>query len=115
MNRINFKILVVGLMLSTSAYITSCKGKAKDEGNTVDTTTNVAPTPAPAPVEITADDSLTTGVKDATKDYPGVNATVNNGEITLTGEIQRSRLPNLMQSLNSLKPKKINNQLTINK
>src|SRR6476646_3246354 len=109
MNRLNFKILVVGLMLSTSAYITSCKGKTKDAGSTTDTTTTIAPAPTPAPVEITADDSLTTGVKDATKDYPGVNATVTGGEITLTGEIKRSRLPNLMQSLNSLKPKKINN------
>jgi hypothetical protein len=113
MNRLNFKIAVVGLMLSSSVYFTSCKGKAKDTENKVDTTTTITPAPAPAPVEITADDSLTTGVKDATKDYPGVNATVNNGEITLTGQIERSKLSNLMQSLNSLRPKKINNKLTI--
>ncbi|MEJ7678417.1 MAG: hypothetical protein WKG06_11270 [Segetibacter sp.] len=66
-----------------------------------------APAPVtPAPVEVASDDALTTGVKDATKDYPGVKADVNNGEITLTGEIKRSKLADLMMSLNSLKPKK---------
>lgn len=113
MARLNFKIAVVGLMLSTGVFLTSCKGKSKETNTTSDTTTTVAPAPTPAPVEIAADDTLTTGIKDATKDYPGVKATINNGEITLTGEIQRSRLPKLMQSLNSLRPKKINNQLII--
>jgi hypothetical protein len=107
-----FKLLVVGLLFSTSIFVTSCKGK-KDTTTHVDTTATTPIQSAPAPVEISADDSLTTGAKDATKDYPGVNATVKNGEITLTGEIQRSRLQNLMQSLQSLRPKKINNQLTI--
>jgi osmotically-inducible protein OsmY len=113
MNRSNFRVAAVGLLLSASVYITSCKGKPKDTGNTVDTTTITTPSTSTAPVEIATDDALTTGVRDATKDYPGVNATVNNGEVTLTGDIQRSKLPDLMQTLNSLKPKKINNQLTI--
>jgi hypothetical protein len=94
--------------------VSSCKGKSKDETtNTTTTTPATEPTPAPAPVEISTDDSLKTGVQDATKDYPGVVAVVNNGEITLTGEIERSRLQNLMQSLNSLRPKKINNNLNV--
>ena len=74
---------------------------------------NLTVTPPPAPVEINTDSTLTQGVADATKDFPSVTATINNGEITLTGSIQRSNLPKLMQSLNSLHPKKINNQLTI--
>lgn len=113
MNRFNLKILLVSLMFTSSVYFTACKSKPKETETTNETTTT-APAPEPtAPVEIAEDDALQTGVKDATKDYPGVQATVNNGEITLTGQIERSRLPNLMQSLNSLKPKKINNQLTI--
>jgi osmotically-inducible protein OsmY len=108
------KLFAVGLLFSTSVFVTSCKGKKDNNATTnVDTAATTPIQSAPAPVEISADDALTTGVKDATKDYPGVNATVNNGEITLTGEIQRSRLQNLMQSLQSLRPKKINNQLTI--
>jgi hyperosmotically inducible periplasmic protein len=71
-----------------------------------------------APAEIAtpamgSDSSLHAGVIDATKDFPGVTATVTDGEITLTGNIKRTQLPTLMQSLNSLNPKKINNNLTI--
>lgn len=116
MNRLNLKVLFVGVMFSTSIYFTACKSKPKEADTTTVTTadtTTVAPVPEPAPIEIANDNALTTGVKDATKDYPGVKAEVNNGEITLTGQIQRNKLPNLMQSLSSLKPKKINNQLTI--
>lgn len=63
--------------------------------------------------EISSDSALTNKVKDAVVDFPTVNATVANGEITLTGSIQREKLPGLMQSLNSLNPKKINNELTV--
>ena len=81
----------------------------------VNNTTIIAPPPAPvaAPVVIAADDPLTKGVTDATKDFPGVKAEVKDGVITLTGDIKRSSLPTLMKSLNTLKPKKIENKLTI--
>jgi ABC-type transporter Mla MlaB component len=42
-----------------------------------------------------------------------VNASVDNGVVTLTGEISRDRLPRLMQAVNSLHPKKVNNKLTV--
>ncbi len=70
-------------------------------------------TPAIAAPNINTDSTLHAGVIDATKNFKNVTATVSDGEITLTGSIQRSQLPTLMQSLSSLKPKKINNQLTI--
>ena len=73
----------------------------------------VAPPPA-APVEITADDPLKASVDNTIKAYPGVVATVNDGVITLTGQIKRADLQKLMMALNTLKPKKIENQLTIN-
>lgn len=66
-----------------------------------------------APVVVSTDDALTTSVRDATKDHPGVTATVTDGVITLTGTIDRASLPILMQKLNGLQPKKIDNQLTI--
>ena len=66
-----------------------------------------------APVVINSDSTLVQSVKDATKDFPTVNASVNDGVITLTGNIKRSSLQTLMMSLNTLKPKKIDNQLTI--
>lgn len=114
MIRSHFKILVVAYALSAGVYFTSCKSKPNDTGNTVDTASMAIPAPVtPAPVEVAPDTALQAGVRDATKDYPGVKADVNGGEITLTGEIKRSKLGDLMMSLNSLKPRKINNQLTI--
>lgn len=69
--------------------------------------------PPPPPPAVSPDTALAQGVTDATKDFPTVKAAVNNGEITLTGSIKRSDLTTLMQSLNTLHPTKINNQLTI--
>ena len=78
------------------------------------TIASAAPTAATtAPVTIAADDPLTKSVTDATKDYPSVNAAVNNGVITLTGEIKKASLPKLMMALNGLHPKKVDNKLTV--
>ena len=101
----------LALVLSTGLF-SACKSKKTETTTTtktVDTTTNTAP------VQISSDDSLSTGVRDATKDFPGVNATVDNGEVTLTGSIKRDRLPTLMQSIHALHPKKVNNNLTVEK
>lgn len=78
----------------------------------VNNLTVTPPPPPPAPA-VNPDDALTKGVTDATKDFPTVKASVSNGEITLTGSIKRNDLTKLMQTLNSLHPTKINNQLTI--
>jgi hyperosmotically inducible protein len=75
----------------------------------------VAPPPPPpvaAPVVVAGDDILTKGVTDATKDFPGVKASVKDSVITLTGEIKKASLPKLMMTLHTLKAKKIDNQLT---
>jgi len=86
---------------------------AKDIKGVKSVVNNTTVAPPPPPVTINTDDAISQGVTDATKDFPTVTATVNNGEITLTGSIDRDGLQTLMQSLNSLNPKKINNQLTI--
>jgi hypothetical protein len=107
------KITYLLLILSMAGIMTtSCKNKKNDTTTTqttpVDTSINTT-----APVQVSPDDALTKGVQDATKDYPGVSATVNNGEVTLTGTIKKDRLPKLMQSIHALNPKKVNNNLTI--
>ncbi len=93
---------------------TTAEQSAKDVKGVKSVVNNitVAP-PAAAPVEVAADSALESGVRDATKDYPGVTAVVTNGEVTLNGTIERRKLPALMQSINSLKPKKVNNNLTV--
>jgi hypothetical protein len=105
-------LLVVILMAGTIA--TSCKSKNKDAAPTTTRTTAVDTTiNTTAPVQISPDDALTKNLQDVTKDYPGVTATVNNGEVTLTGTLKRDRLPKLMQSIHALNPKKVNNNLTL--
>ncbi len=108
------KLLMITALGTTALSFNGCKGGNKDKQVTdtvVTDTTNLAT----GPVVISTDDELSPKVKDATKDFPGVTATVSGGEITLTGTISRDRLPTLMQSLSALHAKKINNQLTITK
>lgn len=79
----------------------------------VNNSTVMPPPPvATGPATINGDDVLSKGVTDATKDFPTVKATVKDSVITLTGEIKKASLPKLMMTLHSLKPKKIDNQLT---
>ena len=66
-----------------------------------------------APVTISPDDPLTQSVADATKDFASVKAEVKDGVVTLTGDIKKTDLPKLMKSISSLKPRKIENKLTI--
>lgn len=82
--------------------------------NVVNNTTVAPPPPPPAaPVTITPDDPLAKAVTDATKDYPTVKAEVKDGVITLTGDIKKDQLKKLMPLLQSLKPKKVDNKLTV--
>lgn len=67
-----------------------------------------------APVVVAGDDPLMMSVRDAVKDHPTVNATVNDGVITLNGTLKKDKLAKLMMALNALHPKKIDNNLTFN-
>ncbi|MFC3562044.1 BON domain-containing protein [Pedobacter jamesrossensis] len=69
--------------------------------------------PAAIPVVISEDPTLIKNVTDATKDFPTVKADVKDGVLTLTGEIKKASLITLMQHLSALKPKKIDNKLTV--
>jgi hypothetical protein len=111
MKKLSFKLMVIALAVITTAELSSCKNKS-DASTT--NKTDSATTTTTTPVEVSSDDALRNGVKDATKDYPTVTANVANGEVTLTGTLERSKLEGLMKSINSLNPKKVNNQLTLN-
>jgi hyperosmotically inducible protein len=71
------------------------------------------PEVAAAPVVINTDAVLNTSVSEVVKTYSGVSATVKDGVVTLTGNIKRDQLPNLIKSVQELKPKKVENKLTI--
>ncbi len=65
------------------------------------------------PVVIAEDPALIKNVSDVIKDFPTVKPTIKDGIITLNGEIQKTSLISLMQKLSALKPKKIENNLTV--
>ena len=67
----------------------------------------------PAPVVISPDETLTTSVTAALSNYPSVTASVTDGVVTLTGEVSKSNLMPLMQSVQELQPKKVVNNLKI--
>jgi hypothetical protein len=116
-NKIHQVFLAVALTTYTLSNI-SCKGHGaettttKDSVTTITTDHTVQRVPDTA-IVISSDDSLNSKIADATKDFPGVSATVNGGVITLTGNITRDKLPRLMMAINALHPKKVNNNLTI--
>ena len=66
-----------------------------------------------APVEINSDSVLSNSVNEVVKTYSGVSATVKDGVVTLTGDVKKAQLPNLIKSVQELKPKKVENKLTI--
>jgi len=109
-----------GLMVDVKDGIATISGDAKDEAakakaaelatavkGVKSVENNVAIAPPPPTVEITADDPLTTAVKDATKDFPGVTATVKDGVISVSGELKSDSWKKLKMALDGLKPKKV--------
>lgn len=120
MKQLSFRTFMMAIVLYAGVSFVACK--SKDSGTT---NTDTAPSmmepkqdnatvrPDTAQVMISPNDSLTNMAKDAVKDYPGVTANVSNGEVTLTGDITRAKLPKLMMAVQAMHPKKVNNNLTI--
>jgi len=92
---------------------TAAEEAARGVNGVKSVTNNLSVTPPPATVVIAADDPLKASVDNTVKAYPGVSASIQDGVVTLTGEIKRVDLQKLMMELNSLKPKSIENKLTI--
>ncbi|GAB3017919.1 hypothetical protein GCM10027051_23590 [Niabella terrae] len=99
--------------LKDAATVAAAETAAKAVKGVKSVQNNTTIAPPPAPVEVNTDDSLSGLVKDAIKDNPTVSASVSAGVVTLTGEINKSDLPKLMQKVQALKPKKVENQLTV--
>jgi len=92
---------------------TAAEGAVKAVKGVKSVVNNATVAPPPAPVVISADDSLKTNVTAALKDYPTLTATVQGGVVTLTGTVQKAALPKVMQALSALHPKKIDNKATV--
>ena len=92
-----------------------CAEEVKDVKGVTSVVNNVTVASAveAPPVDITADAPLQEAANNVVKEYKDVKAEVKDGVITLRGEIQRSKLQDLMAALNALKPKSVENQLVI--
>lgn len=120
----NSRTLLFAVAAAATFSFSACGGNNHSE-TTTDTAINaapvepeVAPAPTTPPADATAgtaaaDAELNTKVTDAIKDYPGVTAAINNGEVTLTGEVKKADLPKVLQAVNATSPAKVNNQLTV--
>ena len=87
-----------------------CEKAAKETKGVKSVVSNftlAAPPVVFVPPVITADDPLTKSVADATKDYPGITATVKDGVISLTGPISADKWKKLKMALDGLHPKKV--------
>ncbi len=102
-------LFIFGLLLVVGGT-SSCKGK-KDANTTETTTTTTDPAPGTtAPVEVAGDETLRTGVEDATKDIKGLTTRVEDGVIYLSGTISRDDNMRITPTLNSLNPKRIDRE-----
>jgi hyperosmotically inducible periplasmic protein len=111
--------MAVNTQVSVDKGIVTISGECKDQackdhcGNLVKdikgvksvvNNCTVAPAPPP-PVVNTGDDALKSGLTDALKDHPGVQFSVNEGKIVLTGEIAKAKWQMLKQTLDKLMSK----------
>lgn len=97
---------------ATKTAIVSAAKDVKGVKNVVDNT-SIAEAMTVAPPVIAADDPLMNNVMDATKDYPGVNATVTDGVVMVNGTISAANWKKLKMRLDGLNPKRVDGtQLT---
>ncbi len=104
-----------GEVLSENAKVEGEQAVKKVKGvkSVINNLTVAAAPVVTEPVVVSTDSKLSTDVMDAIKDYPGVMATTADGVVTLTGNISKDNNRKLMMQLNSLTPKKIQNNLII--
>jgi len=108
MKQFTLRSFLFALVVAFSLGVSSCKNKAKDSSTGSD---SVNTTTVSNGVDVASDEELTKKVQDATKDYPEVQATVTNGEVTIAGNVDSTRYTKLLQAINDLHPKKVNNLL----
>lgn len=100
-------IVIVTVVGAFAPILVSCqRAKGSDEEVAIISTNKDC-------LGIASDDLLTEGVKFAIKDYPGVNADIEKGVITLSGTIEKNKLPELMKVLKSLRATRIENHLSV--
>lgn len=94
---------------ATKAYVESSVAGVENIKSVVN---NLQVVP-PAPDYTAIDATLNAGLTDALKDHNTVTATVQNGVITLTGDVRQRDLETVLQKVNALNPEQVVNNLTV--
>lgn len=116
---------LTGVQVSVQNRVATLTGVVQDEAiktyaenqvaevNHVTTVINEIQVVPPAPDYSALDTSINSGLQDALKDHNTVTATVQNGVVTLEGEINERDLPTLMEKINALQPEQVVNNITV--
>lgn len=114
-----------GMTATVSKGVVTLSGQCKDEAckanceklvkeiKGVKSVINNCTLPVVAPVVINPDETLMTAVNAILVNYPGVTTTISQGVVTLNGELKKANLMPLMQTIQALNPKKVENKLII--
>ena len=104
------------ITLSGQCPDAACKSSAEETARDVKgvkSVVNNIVVDTPAPVVINDDATIRTSVNPIVAKYQGVTADVQNGTVTLRGNIKRDDLQKLMMALQESNIKNVNNQLTV--
>ena len=88
---------------------------AKSIKNVKSVTNNIQVNSGSPAVTINPDNTLSTIINTAfsAAGFSGVSVAVNNGEVTLTGDVKKADLAKIMQLANEAKPAKVINKLNL--
>jgi len=89
---------------------TSHNSGTTDNSAAVNTVHTTEPTAAGSTEDT---DPVLIAAKKALKEYPNIQVEVADDEITVRGDVTKSEANDIMEKLNALKPKKVNNKLNI--
>lgn len=116
---------LTGVQVSVQNRVATLTGVVQDDAiktyaenqiakvNHVTTVINQLQVVPPAPDYTALDSSLNSGIQEALKDHNTVTATVQNGVVTLEGEINEKDLPALMEKINALQAEEVVNNITV--
>lgn len=110
---VNYAVADGVVTLSGQTADENSKSNVESSVKEIDGVKNVVNNITVAPVTVTQDDPLRAATERIVAKYKNVQAEVNDGVITLRGELERDSLQQLRMELDELKPKKVENQLVI--
>ena len=106
---------VATLVFAISLVAVSCKKKAEETPAVTTATEAVAAVKDTVVTASVVDPAIQQKLTDAVKDFPTVKVGVENGELTLTGEVTAEQAKKIKMSVDALKLGKVNFKYNVKK